>query len=156
MVLNAAHVHLMVNHYPLYAAFFGVALLVAGMVWSERSLRVVALIVLISAGVLVVVTYVTGSMAEDGLEHVAGVMEGAIDGHEDAAKVTLALMLVTALLAGYALRLELRSRASALLQRAVAVLGLAAFISGGYTALLGGEIHHPEIRATQPAGGAAE
>jgi predicted Na+-dependent transporter len=154
MNLNAAHVHLMTNHYAIFAALFGIVLLAAGMIAKQTGLRLAAYAVLVSAGFAVIVTYVSGSLAEEGIGHVAGVLESATDAHEQAGKVTLVLVLLSAIAAAYAAWREVRGDARRLVQIAVLVLAAGAFFAGGYTALLGGYIHHPEIRTgAHPARG---
>lgn len=41
--MNAAHIHLMVNHLPLFAALFGGGLLAYGLLRKQRALRSCAL-----------------------------------------------------------------------------------------------------------------
>lgn len=152
MTLNAAHIHLMTNHYAIFACFFASAMLLYGMFAGHPALRVASYIMYLSAGVMVVVAYVTGGLAEDATEHVAGILRSAIDPHEEAGKVALALVALAALASLYALLREARGSVSRPVQAAVLALGVAGFLAGGYAALLGGYIHHPEIRAGLPAG----
>lgn len=146
MILNAAHIHLMLNHYPIFAVFFATLLLIFGMRMKQPALRFAAYILFMSAGVLVIVAYLSGSLAEDQIEHVAGVLEQAVDSHEDAGKVTLAVVLLSALAAAYAAWAETRAKLMRGVQTAVVVLGIIGFAAAGYAALLGGYIHHPEVR----------
>ena len=117
MVWNAPHLHLMLNHYPLFAVFFAVALLIAGIALRARALRLAGYVMLCSAAVLAIVVYATGVASEDAVEHLPGVLERAIELHEDVAKGVLTLLFPLASLAAF-----------------------------GYSAQLGGLIHHPEIR----------
>ena len=146
MTLNAAHLHLMLNHYSIFASFFATLLLCFGLYLKQPGLRFAAYALLISAVPMVIATYLSGSFAEDEIERVAGVMERAVDSHEDAGKVTLAFMLVAGIAATYAAWSEARGTFRRTVQIVVLVFGAGGFCIAGYTALLGGYIHHPEIR----------
>lgn len=151
MVLNAAHLHLMINHYPIFAAFFALVLLLIGVIRRSRVLRVSAYVALVSAAVVVIAVYLTGSMAEGAVEHVPGVLEQALDIHEDVAKISLLAVLVAGVCAAISWMFDQRSaEAPRLLVLLTMLLTLGSLVSLGYTAEVGGEIHHPEIRAVGP------
>lgn len=147
MNLGPAHLHLMLNHYAIFAALFGAALLLADVRAHARALRLAAYAIVISGAIMVIPTYITGVLAEDAIEGQAGVTEAYVEPHEDVGRI----MLFITLLAGAAsLVAVIRDRPEAdragAIRAAVIVLAIGAFAAGGYTALLGGEIHHPEIR----------
>jgi uncharacterized membrane protein len=144
--MNAAHIHLMVNHTPLFAALFGGALLMFGLWRRHSALLNVGLVLAIVAGLGAVAAVQTGEAAEEIVEGLSGVAEATIESHEEAAEAAMASAIALAALALVALavpsRLARAKRAAATGSLALAVLtfGLVA-----RTANLGGEIRHPEI-----------
>ena len=83
---SRAHLHLLVNHAPVFGALFGVALLAASFIWMPDALRRTALVVLVATGV-------AGAVA-DGMLLISAWMMGA--------------MLYTALLGGRVRHTEVR------------------------------------------------
>lgn len=145
--MNAAHLHLILNHAPLFATLFGLALLGYGWRFESRSVRFAGYIALGVSAVFSVLTYVSGSAAEDSIERLAGVARSLIDTHEDAAKVSLALALAAGALAVWGWGVEIRlHKIPGRVVAATLAAALLAMISFGYTAFVGGQIHHPEIR----------
>lgn len=145
--MSAAHLHLALNHAPL----FGVLFAVLGLAWAffrqNDGVARASLALLVLAGLLVVPVYLTGEEAEDLVEARAGVSEAAIEAHEDAAlggAVAVGVVGLAALvvLVGFRSRDVPRAATATVL---VVALAAAAWI--GYVANLGGQISHPEIRS---------
>ncbi len=149
--MNMAHLHLILNHLPIFGTLFGLALLAVGLLRNSEELKRISLIVFILMALAVVPTFLTGEPAEGHVKNLPDVSEAYIETHEAAAKVSLAMTLLLGVISGAALALSIR-RAIAAVWITPAVLGLALLAGGSliYTASLGGQIRHSEIR-----GGAA-
>ena len=145
--MDAVHLHLMLNHVPVIGlGFVLITLLVA---WVRRDDAVLRLA--LAFGVVVALGAIgarlTGSGAEKAVEKLPGVTEAVIERHEDAANlgtVVVALLGVVSLGGLWSWR---RTKAPRWFQ-----LGLLALtvVSAGimtYTANLGGQVRHTEIRA---------
>lgn len=150
--MNAAHVHLVVNHVPLFAALFGACLLAYGLLKNERSLKSAGLVLGLVAGLGGVLAVQSGERAEDMVEAYAGTNEAALEEHEEAAEVTQWAAILLGLVSLGALfipkgRDALRGRAE-WLALALLVVTLAMVAR---TANLGGPIRHPEISASTTA-----
>jgi hypothetical protein len=147
MILNAPHLHLVLNHAPLFGTLFGLGLLTYGLLYKSNHARIAGYAVLIIAALGTVPVYLSGSQSEDAIEKLPGVAKTLIDEHEDAATISLIVILAAGALAAISWFLDARraklSRAAAVVTFALGIVALASF---GYTALLGGQIHHPEIR----------
>lgn len=144
--MNAAHYHLILNHIPVLATFFSIAVLIWGMVANNRSIKQVALVGFIIAGIFVIVAFQTGESAEDIVEGIAAVTHDAIENHEEAADIAqwLTLILGVGGLAG----LIMLAKSVKGLSRFLWVLLVYAIVTAtslAYTANLGGEIRHTEI-----------
>lgn len=144
--MNFAHVHLILNHIPVVGIPIALAFLAFGYFRANAGAERFALATLIAIAALTVPTYLTGEPAEKRVEHEPGVAESWIEEHEDSAELSLILTELTGVLAISALAIRGNERT-----RRYAVLGtmgaaLAASLSLGYTANLGGKIRHTEIR----------
>lgn len=151
--MSAVHLHLLLNHLPVIGTVIALCLLAFAALRRDAWLGRVSLAMLAAFAVAAVVTYLTGEPAEESVEGVAGVSEALIERHEEAALLaTIALGVVGA--ASLAALVFFRRRT---LPRG-AMLGLLAvgLVPAGalaYTANLGGQIRHPEIRAGAAAPG---
>ena len=89
--MNPAHLHLMLNHVPVLAVPFGLAVLGWAMFRRRPEFARLALIVFIFSALATIPTYLTGEPAEDAIEGVAGAIEPWVEPHEEAALVSLIL-----------------------------------------------------------------
>lgn len=159
--MNAAYLHVVINHLPIMGVPIAIGLLVLGLWTRDHAIRLAALLSFVVLGALTVPVYLAGHEGEDFIEHAPGVFEDAIDAHEDAATVAFA---ATELLAVMALLVFLRYGGLALLRRRqpagtvptpalLMVLAVAAVSAGllGYAGRLGGKISHTEFASDAPA-----
>ena len=146
--MNLAHLHLLLNHVPVIAFPICAVLLALALLRRNSDVAKVALGLLAAAGAITIVVYLTGEPAEELVESLAGVSESLIEAHEEAALVaTIASGLVGAgaLIALLALRGRVVPRRVTWVSLLVT---LAAAGTLGWTANLGGQIRHTEIRAS--------
>jgi hypothetical protein len=147
--MNAAHLHLVINHLPIAGAFLSVPL-VAIALWrrNDRGLIIAAALVLTLAAAGSLAALETGGHAEEVVQHLPGTANDLIEVHEERAEAAAWLSLATAVgslaLLGLALRRDQAvpsSMIAALLAATVATSGAMA-----WTGKAGGVIRHPEIR----------
>jgi len=148
--VNAAHIHLLLNHLPVVGTLFGLALLLWAMVSANAEMKKGALGLLVLAALTALPVYLTGEPAEELVAPLAGVSQPAIESHEDSAKlsaIAAGLMGASALLA----LKSARSRREIPAVLGVIVLILAVVTAGlmARTANLGGRIHHIEARGSE-------
>jgi hypothetical protein len=145
--MNAAHLHVILNHIPIVGVPIGFALLLFGLVRGSSEVKSAALLVFIAMGIIAVPTFLAGKAAEDIVEHLPGVTEAAIEKHETAATIALGLSVALAALAFGVLLWSFRTAG---VGSAAALLLL--LISGGvsgwlaWTGNLGGKVRHTEFR----------
>ena len=150
--MDSAHLHLMLNHFPLFALVIGVPIVLYGAVRNSQAMVNTGLIIFLAAAVVAEPTYLTGEPAEEIVEKLPGVSEAFIESHEDAAKLALGFAIVTGIASAVGLAIGLfkpalqRFTATPALLLAVVTLGLM-----GWTANRGGQIRHTEIRAGDAA-----
>ena len=145
--MNAPQLHLMLNHLPVVGALFVAAVLAVGLVTRSAAILRLGHAMLLAIAIAMVPVYLSGEPAEESIEHAAGVSERAIEAHESAARVSMIGLeaLGLAALAGlvWSRRLAPSRRFTALLL--ACAIGLSGVLA--WTAHLGGQIRHPEIRA---------
>ena len=149
--MNFVHIHLAINHSPLYAELFAFFLLLIGMLRHNRTLATSALVVTIIAALCAVAADLTGDQAKDIIEHsppIPGLEKTMIGPHDEAAGYVVISACVTAVLAIATLFVGRRRGERPRWMEVVVLLAIAFSLSiVARTALLGGRIHHPEIRA---------
>ena len=145
--MNTAYLHLLLNHLPVIGAIFGLVLLLWAMLQKSKELQSAGLGVFVLAALAAVPVYLSGEPAEKMVEYLPGVAESFIESHEKAALMALIAVVVTGVvsLAGLILHRRVEKYPGYV---APVVLALAAITSGlmGWTANLGGQIRHTEIR----------
>jgi len=143
-MIGAEHLHLAINHSPLYSEVFAFFLLLIGTIRRNRTLVTTGLVMAIVAGLCGAAAYWTGDEAADVMQkaNIAGVDTQAIGLHELAAKFGLAATLITGVAALVALWWRRRW-----LEIVIVILALWSVTVVVRVALLGGRIHHPEVRA---------
>jgi hypothetical protein len=145
-MISGAHLHLLVNHAPIFGSLFALALLVASFVTSANVLRRTAFIMLIVTGFAGVAADLTGDPAEDAIRGYPGVKRELIRSHEEMADKAYPLSIAVGVLAIGALA---RWRKRDVPGSATFVMMLATAFLGGamvYTGLLGGRVRHTEVR----------
>jgi uncharacterized membrane protein len=146
--MNATHLHLMLNHIPVLGTAFGLGLLAFALWRKSEELKNAALGVFLITALFSVPVYLTGEPAEDLVEPLAGVSKAIIEQHEEAAVVAFIGLLVLGVVALAGLILSRRNKivpawfGMVMLASSLIVSGLMA-----WTANLGGQIRHTEIRS---------
>jgi hypothetical protein len=152
-MMNEAQQHLLLNHLPVLGSLFCLLLLAYGLVRRSDEVQKVALGALVLVALLAIPTYLTGEPAEELVEHLPGVSESYIEAHESMAKIALVASLVLGVLALGGLIVSRGCAVPSAFAVLVLLGNLASFGLMAYTAHLGGQIRHTEIRAgSAPAG----
>ncbi|MCL6536304.1 MAG: hypothetical protein K6U77_09560 [Armatimonadetes bacterium] len=145
--MNGAQLHLMLNHLPVMGALFSLLLLGWSLIRRSAEVQKLALAVALLAGLSSVPAYLTGEPAEEVIEHMAGVDEAYIDEHESMGKFALWCGVALGVAAGAALAAGVKNPRWLSAGTAITLLAsVLVFGVMGYTAHLGGQIRHPEIR----------
>lgn len=150
--MNAAHLHLITNHLPVLGTLFGVGLLAFAFLKNSHELKRVALGAFVVVSVLAVPAYLTGEPAGDLVENLAGVSPSIIERHEDFAQAAFIAQIVLGI-GALALLIVFRKGRPISARLLSAEFLLSIVVSGlmTWTALLGGQVRHTEIRSGSPA-----
>jgi len=150
--MNAAHFHLLLNHIPILGTIFGVVLLAYGFFRRYDEVQKASLGLLAVAGLTAIAVYLTGEGAEEAVEDLAGVTHDLIESHEGAGKVALISGIATGVVSLLGLVVAaMRQQVIRWTVILTLIVGLATSGIMGWTAYLGGQINHPEIRSTTAA-----
>ena len=146
--MSPVHLHLMLNHVPLFGSVVSLLLLLVAIWRRSDDLKRVAFGMLVLSALLTLPVYFTGEPAEEAVEHLPGVVESAIDSHQDAAKIAFASMLATGAVALSSFALFRRGRIVPNWFTTVAlVMSLLIALLMARTANLGGKVRHTELGA---------
>ncbi|MBX7042224.1 MAG: hypothetical protein K1X85_04905 [Ignavibacteria bacterium] len=147
--MNAAHFHLIINHFPVIGTIITMFLLFIGILKKSDDVKKAAMLVLILTAVVTIPVYVSGDGAQEMIEgNYDDVDEQYIDQHEDFALYSFIAMDIVGALAILSMFLYRKPKEISN-SFAVLMFALVLAVNGmmAYTANLGGKIHHPEIRS---------
>jgi hypothetical protein len=149
---SAPHWHLVLNHLPSVGTLVAVCLLASALSVGSRDVTRASLLLFVVFSLIAIPTFLTGAAAGLAIQSTPGISEGAVAAHQDAALLALAALLVTGWLAWFTLWRDRRRLAFGVPfdswgPPAVLGSGALALLLMLWTARLGGDINHPEIRA---------
>lgn len=150
--MNAAQIHLALNHVPLLLSITGGGILIWGMIKKNESLKLLSLYLLIATALFAAPVFLTGEGTEELVEEIAGVNEAGIERHEEMAKISLIVIIVTGVVALAGLIIKKSGTVTKLFLFAALFLSLAGFGTMAQTAHLGGLIRHSELNNGVAAG----
>ncbi|HET7460515.1 MAG TPA: hypothetical protein VFJ82_04680 [Longimicrobium sp.] len=145
--MNPAHLHLVVNHVPVFGTIFAALLIGWGLLRKSEEVLRLGLIVAVLIGIVTWGVQLTGEPAEHALSGTQGFQRRLAHEHEEAAEIAMIVTAVAGVLALVTLLLVRRRHRAG---RGLAIVTLLAALAGfglvSRAALLGGEITHPEAR----------
>jgi hypothetical protein len=149
---SAPHWHLVLNHLPSVGTLVAVCLLAGARYTASRDLTRASLLLFVVLALMGIPAFITGGAAGSAIQGAPDVSEAAVSAHQDAALLALATLLATGWLAWFLLWRD-RRRPGLEGWGPLAVLGAGtiSLLLMMWTARLGGDINHPEVRAAEPA-----
>jgi len=144
--MSTAHIHLLLNHFPVVGIILVTLLLVVAYLRRSDELTKVSLWSLAVLAMIALLVFLTGEPAEESIEHLPGFSDAITEKHEEVALVaTVALGVLGAI----ALALVAWIRKRVITRKLIGVVFLLALLGSGmmgYTAMLGGQVRHTEVR----------
>lgn len=145
--MNAAHLHLVFNHFPVIGIGIGTLLLIIATFAKNEGMKKAALWVFIISVLGGAVAFFSGEGAEEIVEHLPGVLASSIEPHEELAELTIIMAAILGVLSLVGLLKGRGEKAvPRLLSAIIFILAVVTTTLSGYTAYLGGLIHHQEVR----------
>jgi hypothetical protein len=147
--VNLAHLHLLLNHFPIIGTIVGVGLFLFSLAGKNDDLKRAGLIIFAVMALLSLPTFFSGIGAEGAIEKLPGVSEALIDRHEGAAILALLFMEITGALALVALwQSHKLSRPAGWNVLTVVLFSLITVGLMARVGTTGGDVRHPEIWAS--------
>jgi uncharacterized membrane protein len=152
--MNFAHLHLLLNHFPIIGTIVGLGLFLTSLVGKNADSRRASLIIFPAMALVAILTFFSGVGAQGAIRRTPGVSEDLIERHQGAAMLALLFMEVTGAFSAVALwKSQGASRPgrwnwslSAVLLFSIVTVGLMARVGA-----TGGEIRHLEIEKSPEA-----
>jgi uncharacterized membrane protein len=146
-MLNAAQVHLAVNHFPIAGIFLTVLFLFLGIVTKMKSLLFSGMLLAILSGLAIIPMNLSGEGAEEIVEHKNGVTEALIHAHEEFAEKAIVVFELTAVFAFFwFVAREKKESWMKKIELLTLIFAIISCVLIANTAHTGGMIRHEEIR----------
>lgn len=144
--MSLTHLHLLLNHFPVIGTVIGIALLAVALLRRSSELGKISLGLFVALGVISVIVFLTGEPAEDAIKRLPDFSEAITERHEEFALVATIMLASFGALALGALAFFRNRSLPRWLTLGSFALSLVAGGAMGYTAMLGGQVRHTEIR----------
>ena len=156
--MNDAHLHMVVNHFPIIGTIFGLGILITGMFTKNNTLKNTAYVLFAVAAIFAALSMYTSEGAEELVEDMPNIGHQIIHEHEEIAEKFAIIMYATGFFALLSLFASYKKHKLANIASYITlVLALVAGVLTKSVGTTGGEIRHTEIRANyNPATGAEQ
>ncbi len=144
--MNQAHLHMVLNHFPIIGLMFGIGVLIYGIIKKHTILVNTAYVIFIICMIMGKATMMTGEGAEEIAEEL-GISHDLIHEHEEMAETFMKLLYVLGILSVAGLVVNSKKHAKAfILSLIILILAISTSILSIKVGNSGGEIRHTEIR----------
>lgn len=143
--MTPTHIHLMINHFPLFTTLMGIILLVYTLVTKNKNFEKLYMILFIVSGLSIIPTYFSGENTEHIVEKINGVARRAIHPHEEAGEKALIVTILLGIFSIGKIFIKNNEKATKALTYLILIASIASLGLISYTANLGGQIRHTEL-----------
>ncbi len=145
--MNDAHLHMIVNHFPIIGIILGFGILVTGLFLKNNSVKNTAYCLFIVGAIFAAVSMATGEEAEEIAEKLPSVTDQIIERHEEIAEKLAIVLYALGVISLIGLFLNYKSHSKAIfVSYIVVVVAIVGMFFGKQTGTSGSEIRHTEIR----------
>ena len=145
--MNDAHLHMVVNHFPIIGTIFGLGILITGIFLKNNVIKNVAYVLFIVSAIFAAISMATGEGAEEMVEDFPNIGKKIIHEHEEMAEKLAIVLYALGLVSIIGLFLNFKNHAKAsLVSYLAAVVAIVGVFFGKQTGTTGGEVRHTEIR----------
>lgn len=146
--MNDAHLHMVVNHFPIIGTILGLGILITGIILKNNTVKSTAYVLFIVAAIFAAFSMGTGEGAEELVEDMPSVGKQIIHEHEEMAeKLALVLYFLGVIsVVGLVANFKKWTKANLVSYLALTIACVGVFLAQ-QTGTTGGEIRHTEIRA---------
>jgi len=145
--MNDAHLHMVVNHFPIIGTIFGLGILIVGLFLKNKSIQHTAYVLFAIAAIFGFLSMNTGEVAEELVEELPNVGDEIIHENEEIAEKFVILLYLTGAVALLSLFMSVKNHAKAkFFAYATLILAIGTAVLSKNVGTSGGEIRHTEIR----------
>lgn len=145
--MNDAHLHLLVNHFPIIGTLLGLGVLMAGMITKNDAVKNTAYVLFVVGALFTLASMTTGDGAEKLVEDMPDIGHEIIHEHEEMSENFAVVMYVLGLISLLGIYFNRKNHDKAKLVTVITLI--IAFVGVIFSILVGisgGEIRHTEIR----------
>jgi uncharacterized membrane protein len=145
--MNEAHLHMVVNHFPIIGTILAIGILIAGLLSKNRSIINTSYVLFVIGAIFGILSMNTGEGAEELVEDMPGIGWKSIHEHEEwGEKMALLLDILGVLsLVGFYLQYKKNAKEK-LVSYIILLIGISSLFVIQKVGTSGGEIRHTEIR----------
>ena len=145
--MNEAHLHMVVNHFPIIGTILAIGILVAGLLNKNQSIINTAYVLFVIGAIFGILSMNTGEGAEELVEDMPGIGWKIIHEHEELAEKMALLLDILGVLSLVGFYLQYKKNAKEkLVSYIILLIGIASLFVIQKVGTSGGEIRHTEIR----------
>ena len=93
--MNLAHVHLLLNHFPVIGTMIGIGLFAVALIGKSLDLQRASLVIFLGIALITIPTYQSGNAAQHAIKNIPGVSAELMQAHNDAALLAFLFMEIT-------------------------------------------------------------
>lgn len=144
--MSQLHLHLLINHLPVFGSILGAIVLVQGFLNKNNQTIIAAYSLLIISAIGAIIAYLTGEGAEEAVENIPGIAKNMIEPHEDFSAIALGALIILGMISLIGIFLTWKKSTFANAFALVTLfISLISFALVARAANLGGKIRHTEI-----------
>ncbi len=145
--MNDAHLHLLVNHFPIVGTILGLGVLMAGMISKKDAVKNTANYLFIVGALFALASIATGDGAAELVEDMPNVGHKIIHEHEEMAENFAVVMYILGLCSLLGIYFNHKNHVKAKLVTSITlIIAVVAVVFSTLVGTSGGEIRHTEIR----------
>ncbi|MEN9875868.1 MAG: hypothetical protein RLZZ529_865 [Bacteroidota bacterium] len=146
--MNEAHLHMVVNHFPIIGTILAIGILIAGLLSKNRSIINTSYVLFVVGAIFGILSMNTGEGAEELVEDMPGIGWKIIHEHEELAEKMALLLDILGVLSLVGFYLQYKKNAKEkLVSYIILLIGIASLFVIQKVGTSGGEIRHTEIRS---------
>ncbi len=146
--MNDAHLHLVVNHFPIIVPILAMGILIVGIILKNNTVKNTAYALFIVSAVFAAFSMGTGDGAEEAVEDMATVGKQVIHEHEEMAEKLAIVLYFLAIISIGGIYLNIKNHSKAKwVSYAALLVAIVGIFFAKETGTTGGEVRHTEIRS---------
>lgn len=146
--MNATHIHLLLNHFPIIGTMIAAIVLTIGLIKKNNLVIRISAFLIAGIAIITIPVFLTGEPAEESVEKLPGVSNLMIEQHEDFAQIALWLMELSGAISLVYLFINFKNNVLNVFSKyALFLFVILTIIMMSATGYYGGQIRHSELNS---------